>query len=92
VPAAALYKANDTLACPYLNAREFSITLDHPDAGRHPYQGLPHRFEKTPLKHRLPAPCLGQHNHYVLRDILGYSDAEIAELEDARIVASTPDN
>lgn len=91
VPAAAVYKANDTLACPYLNAREFSVTLTHPEAGRHLHQGLPYRFEKTPVRHRQAAPCLGEHNHYILREVLGRNDAEIAELERAGAIRSVPD-
>lgn len=91
VPAAAVYKANDTLACEYLNAREFSVPLDHPEAGRHLHQGLPYRFEKTPVKHRHAAPCLGEHNHYILREILGRSDEQIEQLENAGTIRSVPD-
>ena len=92
VPAAAVYKANDALSCDYLNAREFSIPLDHPEAGRHLHQGLPYRFEKTPVKHRRAAPCLGEHNHYVLKNILGRTDAEVEALERAGTVRSVPDS
>jgi crotonobetainyl-CoA:carnitine CoA-transferase CaiB-like acyl-CoA transferase len=91
VPAAAVYKANDTLACDYLNARAFSIPLDHPEAGRHLHQGLPFRFEKTPMRHRRAAPCLGEHNHYILKTVLGRSDADIAALEAAGTIRSVPD-
>jgi crotonobetainyl-CoA:carnitine CoA-transferase CaiB-like acyl-CoA transferase len=91
VPAAAVYKANDTLACDYLNARAFSVPLDHPEVGRHLHQGLPYRFSKTPVKHRRAAPCLGEHNHYVLKRILGRSDAEVAALEQAGTIRSVPD-
>ncbi len=91
VPAAAVYKANDTLSCDYLNAREFSVPLDHPEAGRHLHQSLPYRFSKTPVRHRRAAPCLGEHNHYVLKTILGRSDAEVAALEKAGTIRSVPD-
>lgn len=91
VPAAAVYKAPDTLGCDYLNARAFSIPLDHPEAGRHLHQGLPFRFDKTPVKHRRAAPCLGEHNHYILKTVLGRSDAEVAALEAAGTIRSVPD-
>ncbi len=91
VPACAVYKATDTLACDYLNARAFSIPLIHREAGRHLHQGLPYRFEKTPVKHRTAAPCLGEHNHYILKDVLGRNDSEIAELERAGAIRSVPD-
>jgi crotonobetainyl-CoA:carnitine CoA-transferase CaiB-like acyl-CoA transferase len=92
VPACGVYKANDTLACDYLNAREFSIPLDHPDAGRHLHQGLAFRFEKTPVKHRSAAPCFGEHSHYILKEVLGRTDAEVDELERAGTIRSVPDS
>lgn len=91
VPAAAVYKANDTLDCAYLRHREFSLPLDHPEAGRHPHQSLPYRFEKTPVKHRHAAPCLGEHNHYILREVLGRTDAQIEELERSGAIRAVPD-
>ena len=36
-------------------------------------------MSKSPSELR-PAPLLGEHNEYILRDILGMSDAEIEEL------------
>ena len=91
VPAAAVYKANDALTCDYLNARGFSTPLNHPEAGTHPHQGLPYRFEKTPVAPRCAAPCFGEHNHYILRDVLKRSDAEIAALERDGAIRSVPD-
>jgi crotonobetainyl-CoA:carnitine CoA-transferase CaiB-like acyl-CoA transferase len=90
VPACGVYDAGDTLACDYLNARNFSMPLEHPEAGRHVHQGLPYRFEKTPVKHRVAAPCLGEHNHYILKDVLKRTDAEVEELERAGTIRSVP--
>jgi crotonobetainyl-CoA:carnitine CoA-transferase CaiB-like acyl-CoA transferase len=90
VPACGVYDAGDTLACDYLNARNFSMPLEHPEAGRHVHQGLPYRFEKTPVKHRAAAPCLGEHNHYILKDVLKRTDAEVEELERAGTIRSVP--
>lgn len=84
--AGAVYQPNDVLACDYLNARGFSKPLTHPEAGTHLHQGLPFRFDATPVAHRRAAPCLGEHNEYVLREVLGRSDAEIAELQRAGTV------
>jgi crotonobetainyl-CoA:carnitine CoA-transferase CaiB-like acyl-CoA transferase len=91
VMAAAVYKANDILDCDYLNARQFSRPLAHPEAGTHLQQGLPFRFELTPVQHRRAAPCLGEHNDYILRDVLGRSETEIADLEAAGTTRSAPD-
>jgi crotonobetainyl-CoA:carnitine CoA-transferase CaiB-like acyl-CoA transferase len=41
----------------------------------------PHwRLSESPAHIRLPAPALGEHNLYVLRELLGMSDDEIATL------------
>jgi crotonobetainyl-CoA:carnitine CoA-transferase CaiB-like acyl-CoA transferase len=41
----------------------------------------PHwRLSESPAHIRLPAPALGEHNVYVLRELLGLSDSEIAAL------------
>jgi crotonobetainyl-CoA:carnitine CoA-transferase CaiB-like acyl-CoA transferase len=90
VTAAAVFKAPDALSSPYLNARGFSQMLDHPDAGRHLHQGLPFRLSGTPVAHRRAAPGLGEHNHYILKSLLGRNDEEVAELERAGTIASVP--
>jgi succinate--hydroxymethylglutarate CoA-transferase len=38
------------------------------------------------LDPRVPPPTLGQHTEDILRDVLGMSDAEIADLRTARVV------
>jgi crotonobetainyl-CoA:carnitine CoA-transferase CaiB-like acyl-CoA transferase len=47
---------------------------------------LPWRFGLAPCHVRLPAPELGEHNRYVLGDLLGLSAAELAELERERVI------
>ncbi len=37
-----------------------------------------------------PAPTFGEHNHEVLSSLLGMSDAEIAELEEQKVIATRP--
>jgi crotonobetainyl-CoA:carnitine CoA-transferase CaiB-like acyl-CoA transferase len=44
----------------------------------------------TPLNLRGPAPCLGQHNEYVLRELLGYSEAEITRLKEEGHIGTEP--
>lgn len=71
----------DAVADPHLAARGYFVEVDHPDAGRHRYPGFPYRFHNTPLEVRLAPVCLGEHNEYVYKTLLGVSDAEYAELE-----------
>ena len=46
------------------------------------------KYSKTPAGFRLPPPCLGEHNDYVLGEILGLSKEEIARLEEDRIIGT----
>ncbi len=90
VPAAPVQKANDALASPYLAARGFFAMIDHPEAGRHPHQGLPFHFSRSAAGPTRPAPCLGEHTHAVLRDMLGLAPDELQALEAAGTIADTP--
>ncbi len=80
VPAGVVESGEDLVADLQLNHRRTHVVLEHPEIGPHIYQAPPYRFSKTPHKLTMPAPCLGQHNEYVLKEILGMSDDEIADL------------
>ena len=80
VPAGAVLSGEDLVADPQLNHRGTHVILKHPEIGPHIYHPPPYRFSKTPHELTMPAPCLGQHNEYVLKDILGMSDDEVADL------------
>lgn len=69
--------ANDS----HLKARGFITEIDHPEMGRLLHGGLPLKLSATPASVRSHAPLLGEHNHYVLRDLLGLDDAEIERLK-----------
>ena len=80
VPAGVVESGEDLVADPQLNHRGTHVILKHPEIGPHIYEAPPYRFSKTPHELTMPAPCLGQHNEYVLKEILGMSDDEVAEL------------
>jgi benzylsuccinate CoA-transferase BbsF subunit len=71
---------------PQLNERGLMEWVEHPLSGRRLLAGPPWRFSKTPASIRQPAPLLGQHNHYVLHDLLGMSEDEIQRLVDEEAV------
>lgn len=58
--------------------------------GTHAYPGWPVKFSGQRLQHRSPAPTLGQHNEYVLKDILGLTAEEIAALEQNELIGDVP--
>lgn len=80
VAAGALLDEPAALANPQLNARGFFHTMDHPQAGRHRYPGHLWRLAETEMPFRC-APCLGQDNEYVYKQVIGVSDEEYARLE-----------
>jgi crotonobetainyl-CoA:carnitine CoA-transferase CaiB-like acyl-CoA transferase len=59
--------------------RGFFVTLDHTEMGPTPYDGLVTKFSATPGCLSKAAPCLGEDTAYVLSEILGLSEDEIAE-------------
>jgi formyl-CoA transferase len=75
---------------PYVAERE--VLLELPDAlmGSIPMHAVVPRLSATPGALRRPAPALGEHNREILRD-LGLSEAEIARLEEAKVLGSPPD-
>jgi benzylsuccinate CoA-transferase BbsF subunit len=80
VPAGLVESGEDLVGDPQLTHRGTHVILEHPEIGPHIYQPPPYRFSKTPHELTMPAPCLGQHNEYVLKQVLGMSDDEISEL------------
>ena len=80
VPAGLASASADLIDDPQMKHRGLLTTLEHPEIGPHFYQRPPYLMSKTPVEITMPAPCLGQHNEYVLKQILGMSDDEVAEL------------
>ena len=90
VPAAPVNTAKDLVQSRYLAERDFFTTLDHPEAGSHPYQGLPFHLTLTPGAQRRAAPCLGADTHFILSDLLKLSENEIQVLHEAGTISPIP--
>ncbi|MBI2863858.1 MAG: CoA transferase [Chloroflexi bacterium] len=90
VPAAPVHNNVELLADPHLVARGFWEWSNHPDAGRHRYYGPAVKLSETPGSIRSHSPCLGEHNDYILREILGLSDDELRELDAKGITNNDP--
>src|SRR5918998_1309160 len=68
-----------------VRAREMVVELDQPGTDGVRQLGVPVKMSRTPGSARSPGPALGEHTDEVLA-AAGYSEAEIAELEEAGAV------
>jgi crotonobetainyl-CoA:carnitine CoA-transferase CaiB-like acyl-CoA transferase len=69
-----------------LNGRGFFTRLPHPQVGVQTHTGIPWILTNAPNGVRTSAPLLGQHTDEVLRDVLGYTDEEIAQLRAQQVL------
>lgn len=81
VPANAVEKTSDLFRDLQLEHRKFWVRLEHPEMGTPAFQQQANYIlSKTPRKISMPSPCLGEHNEYVYKELLGMTDDEIADL------------
>ncbi len=80
VPAGVVKTSEDIYEDPQLNHRHHLSVQNHRGIGLHAYENFGFRLSKTPGEIRSAAPCLGEHNDYVFKEVLGMSEEEIAEL------------
>jgi crotonobetainyl-CoA:carnitine CoA-transferase CaiB-like acyl-CoA transferase len=71
---------------PQLAERGFTQWLDHPIAGPVGYPGTGVRSPDFDNSYRAPAPTVGQHTAEVLREKLGLTDDELADLHQTGVI------
>jgi crotonobetainyl-CoA:carnitine CoA-transferase CaiB-like acyl-CoA transferase len=79
VPAGPVYRYDEILADPHIEARHMVVDIEHPKIGPMKTIGLPLKSSGELTAIRRPAPWLGQHSEEVLRAI-GYEAGEIEAL------------
>jgi crotonobetainyl-CoA:carnitine CoA-transferase CaiB-like acyl-CoA transferase len=90
VAAAPVVDAHDLVHDPHLRANGFFVDLAHPEAGKHAWPRLPARFGRSDVMVSGSAPCLGQHNHEVLAEFLGYSKERLHQLNERHVLRTQP--
>ena len=80
VPAGVVATSEDIHGDPQLAHRGHFVTLEHREMGPVVYDMPPYRLSQTPAQLTMAAPCMGQHNEYVCRELLGMSADELADL------------
>lgn len=79
----------DLLKDRHLQSRAFLQESERPFIGLHPQPSMPVREGARPVAIHMAAPTLGQHNNEILSELLGLSDAEIAQLAREGIIGTT---
>ena len=71
---------------PHLKERGFFAELPHDEVGVLKHTGIPWVLTESPNGVQTQAPLLGQHTDQVMREVLGYSDEEIAKLKEQEVL------
>ena len=71
---------------PHLSHRDMLVEIDHPVVGAVRYPGNPLKLSATPPRVYRRAPLLGEHSAEILKERLGYSDSDIAQLKDNGVI------
>ena len=93
VAAGAVLDGKSLLSDPHLRERGFYEVAKHePRTGMPPlpYTSRPWKFSETPGSLRSAAPTLGQHNRFVLSDIMGVSPRRIEEMQARGAIGTAP--
>ncbi len=80
VAASPSFSNEDMFNDPHCRARECFVPVEHPEEGRMYVVAPPWKLSDTPARAVKAAPLLGEHNGYVLGELLGMSQQEISRL------------
>jgi benzylsuccinate CoA-transferase BbsF subunit len=80
VPAGAVLDQERLYADPQLKHRGHFVPVQHPVWGNYPAEVFGAHMSETPPEIQRRAPLLGEHNEYVLREMLGYSEEDFNRL------------
>ncbi|MGE3540146.1 MAG: CaiB/BaiF CoA transferase family protein [Candidatus Tectimicrobiota bacterium] len=87
VPAGAVQTAEDLWRDPQLRARNYTVSMTHEELGPVEHPGVILRLHETPGRVRRLSGALGNDNEAVFRGLLGLSQADIARLTEAGVIA-----
>ena len=88
IPCAPILNIPEVMALPHTQERGIVRTVSDPVFGEVRIPRTPFRFSEFPDTPEMQAGTLGQYNHEILRERLGYSKEQIANLETDGIIDS----
>ena len=87
VPAGVVQTAEDLWRDVHLRARDYTVTMTHPELGPIEHPGMTVRLHATPGHVQRLAGPLGAENDAVFRGLLGLAPEDIARLAKAGVIA-----
>jgi formyl-CoA transferase len=85
VPCGPTMNAVDIYSDPHLRDRGMIVTLEHPVRGPFMMPGCPIRMSDSPVELTI-GPQLGEHTDEVLCELLEYTDTQLADLREQRVI------
>ncbi len=90
VPCGAINNLAEVFADPQIEARDMVTHWQHPMKNDLALVASPIKLSATPVRTPglggLPPPLLGEHTGEVLREVLGYSEAQLLKLKNAEVI------
>jgi len=90
VPCGPVLSLEEAMAHPHLRERQTVRQVNDPVLGNFDIPGFPVKFSNWSERTNLKASRLGEDNEAVLREMIGISDAELAELYSAEVLLKRP--
>jgi crotonobetainyl-CoA:carnitine CoA-transferase CaiB-like acyl-CoA transferase len=87
VPHAPILGISEALSQPQAKAREMVVEVEHSSLGTIPIVNRPIKFPNSPQPKPAAPPMLGENTDEILSQMLGLSEAQIAELRMTGVVA-----
>jgi len=83
---APVHRLSELVNDPQIMQNDYIVDFDHPVLGKIKIPGFPIHFSQSWAGTRSAAPELGEHTEEVLREIGGYTAAEVAKLREEGVV------
>ncbi|MEP6963616.1 MAG: CoA transferase, partial [Acidobacteriota bacterium] len=77
VPCGPIMSTEDLANDEHVRGREMYVELDHPQRGKWFNIGMPIKLSASPAVIKR-SPTLGEHTDEILKEVLGFSDADVA--------------
>jgi formyl-CoA transferase len=89
VPCGLIMSTEDLANDEHVRGRDMYVELDHPQRGKWYNVGMPIKLSESPAKIER-SPTLGEHTEEILKEVLGWNDAEIAANKQAGAFSMPP--